>query len=126
MMPLMMRRSSSRTGPGNPVGRYGSIRAHCRSLNQNKRSPTLLLQTHFSEKRITEPSLGTDPSQLSSLKIGITRSGIETALEKPIGGPAALLGDVALTTSSKPSCCSATHSRCRIVEDECCRRLLGH
>jgi hypothetical protein len=36
MMPLMMRRSSSRAGPVRLLGKSGLIRAHCRSLNQNK------------------------------------------------------------------------------------------
>ena len=31
MMPLIMRRSSSRSGPGRLLGRYGAIRAHCLS-----------------------------------------------------------------------------------------------
>jgi len=36
MIPLGMRRSSWRCGPGWFVGRYGSIFDHCSSENQNK------------------------------------------------------------------------------------------
>src|SRR5882757_4584144 len=63
MMPLMMRRSSSRSGPVSPVGRCGSIRAHCLSFNQNK--PARILSPPNQEhggKRITWRYLGTDPS----------------------------------------------------------------
>jgi hypothetical protein len=34
-MPLITRRSSTRSGPGSPVGKCGSIRVHCSSFNQN-------------------------------------------------------------------------------------------
>ena len=36
MIPLKIRRSSSRSGPGWFVGKCGTIFVHCSSLNQNK------------------------------------------------------------------------------------------
>src|SRR5690348_7847986 len=35
-MPLMIRRSSTRSLPRTSVGKYGSIRTHCSSLSQNR------------------------------------------------------------------------------------------
>src|SRR5258708_37477118 len=65
MMPLMMRRSSSRSGPVSPVGKCGWIRAHGLSFSQNK--PAGILSPPNQEhvgKRITWRYLGTDPSKL--------------------------------------------------------------
>src|SRR5450631_3594725 len=67
MMPLTMRRSSSRSGPVNPLGRCGSIRAHCLSFSQNK--PARILSPPNQEhggKRITCRYFGTDPNTPAS------------------------------------------------------------
>src|SRR5450631_2741112 len=61
MMPLTMRRSSSRSGPVNPLGRCGSIRAHCLSFSQNKPARILSPPNQHVGKRITRRYLGTDP-----------------------------------------------------------------
>ena len=92
-MPLMMRRSSSRSGPVSPVGRCGSIRAHCLSFSQNKPARTLSPpnQEHIS-KKITWRYLGTDPSivdngpeRFEGRKLGILVSdGSDAALLKAI------------------------------------------
>src|SRR5471032_1060297 len=63
MMPLTMRRSSSRSGPVNPLGRCGSIRAHCLSFSQNKPARILSPPNQHVGKRITRRYLGTDPSR---------------------------------------------------------------
>ena len=77
-MPLMMRRSSSRSGPVSPVGRCGSIRAHCLSFSQNKPARTLSPpnQEHIG-KRITWRYLGTDPNVFAenTARMGLFREG---------------------------------------------------
>jgi hypothetical protein len=57
-----MRRSSSRSGPVSPLGRCGSIRAHCLSFSQNKPARILSPPNQHVGKRITWRYLGTDPS----------------------------------------------------------------
>jgi len=49
-MPLMTRRSSTRSTPRTSVGKNGSIRFHCSSLSQNK---FLLTISNPSRQRIT-------------------------------------------------------------------------
>jgi hypothetical protein len=51
MIPLRMRRSSLRAGPGWFVGKCGTIFAHCSSLNQNK----FASMACGSQTRLTKP-----------------------------------------------------------------------
>src|SRR5689334_18985257 len=63
MIPLRMRRSSLRSGPGWLIGKCGTIFAHCSSLNQNSveviglaPSPDQAFESH-------QPCLGLEPKE---------------------------------------------------------------
>src|SRR6478672_13369380 len=53
-IPLITRRSSTRSTPRTSVGKCGSIRAHCSSLSQNRFLP-MNLSPNTNQYRIVEP-----------------------------------------------------------------------
>src|SRR5262249_19897621 len=65
MIPLRMRRSSFRSGPGWFVGRCGMIFAHCSSSNQNKFESIGLGSLQVDQAiESNEPCLGLEPRAL--------------------------------------------------------------
>src|ERR1700691_6108649 len=64
-MPLITRRSSTRSTPRTSVGRWGSIRFHCSSLSQNRFLRTIPPLPKTNQDRIvrTEKLMSSDPSR---------------------------------------------------------------
>src|SRR6185369_8902606 len=70
MIPLRMRRSSFRSGPGWFVGRCGMIFAHCSSSNQNKFESIRLGSLQVDQAiESNEPCLGLEPSTHLDLQV---------------------------------------------------------